>query len=706
MSLTLGRGMVGGRGAQAAPVLASISPELGDIYAGTPVEFTFTGSVTSATIGGLPVTSIVTLDAATACGYAPALAAGTYDVIVSGPGGTSNTLTNAYQAWHPNVLGGLLYESTQGVTGNPATALADQGGGAGASLIGTGGTAPALVASRFGDNTRPALIFDIDVFTELAFVTAVPVEPAFSRFWVCKKAGFVPQGTLFAGPGGSILNTGIKGTATAGIAVYEAQAGIDHQYGAGLDTGSPAVYGFVHEGTAGVTGDGTGYYNGEVLATPDSFIVYANTYQSWQYTGGTFDGNPFGGELACVFQANTALSASNIAKISQWMFGKFCARSYGFNRVASGPAWTARDGALLFPMNNGDIVMFGGWNSQPGFLFDSDTSKTTNEVYVSTDQGVSWSLRLAGDYTYDAGAVGSCDPADRPTPRHAFGAAQIGDDIYIIGSDPFNGPAGYYNLATGPGTSDVWKTSDGGLTYTLQTTTGAFGPVVLHMCGADPNTGVLYCFGGQTDLADATTVRTSCFKSIDQGVTWTAIASMPLAVGIVMSPLPFHDGKLWVIGGGAYDQDAIDFVYRNSVMAFDTVAETWTTVSADGVAPWVPRIYPTTKAFEGKLWVINGGNVINYGDVWSSSDGVTWTEQTITPWRTSHADGAAVLADRIVIGPGNGDVGQPSGAGVGHVHSITRNSFAIEVTTSGDSILTESGDRILTEAADVIVTET
>lgn len=99
------------------PVLTSIAPDLGDIYAGAPLALAITGTATAATIGGTPCTSVSQVGPVLYV-TAPAKDAGTYDVQVSGPGGTSNTLSAAYEAWHPTttIAAARVYQTDQGVT--------------------------------------------------------------------------------------------------------------------------------------------------------------------------------------------------------------------------------------------------------------------------------------------------------------------------------------------------------------------------------------------------------------------------------------------------------------------------------------------------------------------------------------------------------------------------------------------------------------
>ena len=122
------------------------------------------------------------------------------------------------------------------------------------------------------------------------------------------------------------------------------------------------------------------------------------------------------------------------------------------------------------------------------------------------------------------------------------------------------------------------------------------------------------------------------FQSAD-GVTWsqTAVANFPArssAAGCALG------GKFWIAGGR-----------ENGVAASDV----WS--SPDGViwtqapvaAPWRPRSNFTCISFGGKLWVMGGldANLTPLGDIWNSTDGAAWTKVTdAAPW--SARSGAAV----------------------------------------------------------------
>lgn len=99
------------------PVLVSLAPDLGCIYGGATLCLAITGTANAATIGGTACTGVEQVGPVLYV-VAPAKDAGTYDVQVSGPGGASNVLTAAYEAWHPttSIAAARVYQSDRGIT--------------------------------------------------------------------------------------------------------------------------------------------------------------------------------------------------------------------------------------------------------------------------------------------------------------------------------------------------------------------------------------------------------------------------------------------------------------------------------------------------------------------------------------------------------------------------------------------------------------
>jgi hypothetical protein len=108
---------------------------------------------------------------------------------------------------------------------------------------------------------------------------------------------------------------------------------------------------------------------------------------------------------------------------------------------------------------------------------------------------------------------------------------------------------------------------------------------------------------------------------------------------------------MWVIGGG-------QFVSPGGMLPLN---DTWSTV--DGVnwtqevaaAPWSPRIRPACVVHNGRMWVLGGLNLITQealDDVWSSDDGINWKQELANaPWGVRFSHTATVYGGRIwVIG--------------------------------------------------------
>lgn len=141
--------------------------------------------------------------------------------------------------------------------------------------------------------------------------------------------------------------------------------------------------------------------------------------------------------------------------------------------------------------------------------------------------------------------------------------------------------------------------------------------------------------------------------SSSDGIAWNQVTpaagwSPRLAAGLVA-----HRGRLWMLGGteNYYFGDATSA--KNDVWS-SSDGKTWTQATAK--AAWSPRAYHQAVALNDKIYVLGGGNYVpTYearNDVWSSSDGVNWTCETENaPWAPRLWFSAAVYRGRIwVIG--------------------------------------------------------
>jgi hypothetical protein len=224
--------------------------------------------------------------------------------------------------------------------------------------------------------------------------------------------------------------------------------------------------------------------------------------------------------------------------------------------------------------------------------------------------------------------------------------------LWVVGGD---NNSGSYD-------SDVWSSLDG-RDWRLVASQVPWSPRVLHYVVAF--SGALYVIGGQ-QLPEALVPApdpyptepvnyADIWRSTD-GANWEPVGSAPHAIGAICGSVVWQ-GQIWIIGGGQY-QDT------NIPVAAGVYNEVWS--SADGMhwtqhanAPWAARRYHNVLAYDDKLWVMAGAGTddVDQSDVWYSADGETWQQLPSTPWVPRHAATAFVLNDKLYL-TGGTDNGQ------------------------------------------------
>ncbi|MDF1763199.1 MAG: hypothetical protein P1U57_07310, partial [Oleibacter sp.] len=176
--------------------------------------------------------------------------------------------------------------------------------------------------------------------------------------------------------------------------------------------------------------------------------------------------------------------------------------------------------------------------------------------------------------------------------------------------------------------NDVRSSSDG-VRWKLITDNAAFSArfdhqVVVFPDPNDENKNKLWLIGGNT----AEGFKNDIWSSTD-GITWTEVnasSEFPVRSGhqVVVFPDPDTGAeKLWLIGGG---NDSVP--YLNDVWSsFDGITWTEVNASADFPARTFHQVVAFTDANDGnnlKLWLLGGTNGSSLNDVWKSSNGSIW----------------------------------------------------------------------------------
>ena len=131
------------------------------------------------------------------------------------------------------------------------------------------------------------------------------------------------------------------------------------------------------------------------------------------------------------------------------------------------------------------------------------------------------------------------------------------------------------------------------------------------------------------------------------GIGWEQAADYAPWSDRAMHSSVVFDNKMWVIGGGVYDES----YYRNTVVNyndvwFSTDGENWT--EATGHAGWPARRFHRSVVYEDKMWVIGGNNYGNRNDTWYSSDGEHWSRlKSDQLWSVRHEPACLVYRDKL-----------------------------------------------------------
>ncbi|WP_185154142.1 DUF6242 domain-containing protein [Fulvivirga sp. M361] len=123
-----------------------------------------------------------------------------------------------------------------------------------------------------------------------------------------------------------------------------------------------------------------------------------------------------------------------------------------------------------------------------------------------------------------------------------------------------------------------------------------------------------------------------------------------------VSALTFDD-KLWVIGGNSPGSFGALGSPVNDVWSSSN-GTTWTQVTAD--AGFDARTAPSAIVFNGKMYIIGGVDAggILLNDVWSSSDGASWTQETAAAAFTARKSaGVFAFNDKLFLIGGEGSDG-------------------------------------------------
>jgi len=189
--------------------------------------------------------------------------------------------------------------------------------------------------------------------------------------------------------------------------------------------------------------------------------------------------------------------------------------------------------------------------------------------------------------------------------------------------------------------SEVWKSSDAGATWMLSNADVDWSTRHSHLA-VSTRSGVVFVFGGMDGNTNAD--LNDVWRSSDGGISWAQhFSTAPWAVRSMHAATVLSGGEIMVLGGLG------QVSFFNDIWRSSDEGMSWTTSSAS----WSGRIrFAVAALADGSVLVLGGMADSGFlNDVWHSSDvGDSWTLQTLAAgWSPRQSHSALALPDGGVL---------------------------------------------------------
>ena len=242
-----------------------------------------------------------------------------------------------------------------------------------------------------------------------------------------------------------------------------------------------------------------------------------------------------------------------------------------------------------------------------------------------------------------SGAGGPTPPAGMWTARYGHAAVTLSDGSIVL-------------MGGSSGGSEVWRSTNNGLTWIEQTASASWGPRSEHTASVMTDGSIILTGGYSPSIPG---VLNDVWRSTDKGVTWIQrTASAPWAVRMGHSAIVGPTGTLLYIMAG----NTPSGTYYNDVWVSSDYGATWTEKTPS--AGWSIRTGACAAGFPDGSFVLTCGGyyeyfsgsggyweLVYYNDTWNSTDqAVTWVQQSYGFSGTKRAGAAqAILSDGSLV---------------------------------------------------------
>jgi hypothetical protein len=282
--------------------------------------------------------------------------------------------------------------------------------------------------------------------------------------------------------------------------------------------------------------------------------------------------------------------------------------SLSWRNVNASPGWSARIFPSSVVLPDGSIVLTGGG-------LNTLDDRFADDVWRSGDTGATWT-----EVTAHAGWTARTDHSSVAMP----------DGSVVL--------TGGFNRSDNGPMNDVWRSEDGGRTWTLLNSSPGWTARGFHSSVAMPD-GSIVLMGGM----DENGLKNDVWRSEDGGTTWTQLPDARWTARTGQSSILLPDGSILLTGG--LDGNSI----KNDVWRSEDGGETWTLVNAS--AGWLARGFHSSVALPDGSIVLMGGEDINFmNDTWRSEDGgTTWAQLPDARWTARGGQSSAVMPDGSIV---------------------------------------------------------
>lgn len=228
-------------------------------------------------------------------------------------------------------------------------------------------------------------------------------------------------------------------------------------------------------------------------------------------------------------------------------------------------------------------------------------------------------------------------------PRDSQGEVVYNDRLWIFG--------GWFDSYSPP-PRDVWSSADG-KSWDLVLQPDEKEPGWAHSDLAMSLTfgGKMWFMGGWFNGRLPGHSSSNAVWSSTDGANWEKVTEHAGWTPRISAAVADFNGKMWVLGGLEDYYFGDDSNLKNDVWS-STDGKTWTLVTEH--AEWSPRAYHQCAVLNDKLYVYGGGNYVPHyqahNDVWVTDDGEHWQQCTnAAPWPGRIWFSAAVYRDRMWV---------------------------------------------------------